>query len=289
MKKLLTLVAVLLTFAVSAQNLKTPAASPTQTMKQDFALSSIEIKYSRPAMKGRAIFGDLVPFDKVWRTGANEANEITFYKDMYLGKTKIKAGSYSLFTIPETENITVLAPAASAVIEGSSVRLEWESVPNATHYIVQVNPFNIFSIIFNEFLVDEPALTFNNLLPNETFFWRIFPFNAYYTCGSFTRPAQFNTNANITSTNELLTGEQFTLLPNPSSNGQVRVELVCKQAGVASWQLLNLHGQTLQSAQFHASSGLQQIPINTSQLPAGIYLVRLNIDQRMAIKKLIIN
>ena len=64
--------------------LKTPAPSPTQTIKQDFALSSIELSYSRPGMKGRKIFGDLVPFEKVWRTGANNATTLTFGEDVMI-------------------------------------------------------------------------------------------------------------------------------------------------------------------------------------------------------------
>lgn len=107
MKKLLTLVAVLLTFSVTAQNLNTPAPSPTQTIKQDFALSSIEIKYSRPAMKGRAIFGDLVPFDKVWRTGANSPTAITFGEDVKVAGNAVKAGTYNVVTMPGRNSWTV--------------------------------------------------------------------------------------------------------------------------------------------------------------------------------------
>ncbi|MBL7732475.1 MAG: DUF2911 domain-containing protein, partial [Chitinophagaceae bacterium] len=71
MKKLLfAAIAASFVLPVFAQ-LKTPAPSPTQTIKQDFGLSSVELAYSRPAMKGRKVFGDLVPFGKVWRTGAN--------------------------------------------------------------------------------------------------------------------------------------------------------------------------------------------------------------------------
>lgn len=67
----------------------------------------VKITYSRPQLKGRDLT-TLVPEGKVWRTGANEAPEITFYKDMKLGKTTIKAGSYSLFTIPEKDTYTVI-------------------------------------------------------------------------------------------------------------------------------------------------------------------------------------
>ncbi len=65
------------------------------------------IIYSRPQLKGRAL-AELAPTGKVWRTGANEATEISFYKDVKLGNTKIKAGSYSLFTIPEGDSYTVI-------------------------------------------------------------------------------------------------------------------------------------------------------------------------------------
>lgn len=92
----LALIAMLPGFA----QIKTPAPSPTQTIHQDFGLGTIEIDYSRPGIKGRKIFGDLVPFGKVWRTGANNANVITFSDDVTIGGTKIAAGKYGLITIP---------------------------------------------------------------------------------------------------------------------------------------------------------------------------------------------
>src|SRR6186997_2562726 len=75
-----------------AQTIKTPQPSPTQTLKQDFGISSIDLIYSRPGMKGRKIFGDLVPYGKVWRTGANNATTLTFADDVAIGGTKIPAG-----------------------------------------------------------------------------------------------------------------------------------------------------------------------------------------------------
>ena len=84
---------------VQAQ-LKVPAASPAQTTKQSFALGDITLEYARPAVKGRTIFGDLVPFDKVWRTGANATTKITFSTDVILEGKPVKAGTYGLFTIP---------------------------------------------------------------------------------------------------------------------------------------------------------------------------------------------
>ena len=87
-------------FSAHAQALKTPAPSPTQTIKQDFGLSSVELVYSRPGIKGRKIFGDLVPFGKVWRTGANSATRLRFNDDVMVGGQALKAGEYALYTIP---------------------------------------------------------------------------------------------------------------------------------------------------------------------------------------------
>ena len=108
MKKIfITAIAALSLFIADAQ-LKTPAPSPTQTIKQDFGLSSIELSYSRPGMKGRKIFGDLVPFGKVWRTGANSASTLTFGEDVTIGGKKVVAGKYGLLTIPEKNTWTII-------------------------------------------------------------------------------------------------------------------------------------------------------------------------------------
>lgn len=95
-------------FDLSAQGLKVPAPSPTQTVKQDFALSSIEITYSRPVVNGRKIFGDLVPYGKLWRTGANGATKIAFGEDVTIGGQKVKAGEYALYTIPNASEWEII-------------------------------------------------------------------------------------------------------------------------------------------------------------------------------------
>ncbi len=92
---------------VNAQ-LTTPQPSPTQTVKQNFGLSSIELSYSRPGVKGRKVFGDLVPFGNVWRTGANNATTLTFGDDVIIGDKKIPAGKYGLVSIPNKDNWTLI-------------------------------------------------------------------------------------------------------------------------------------------------------------------------------------
>src|SRR5258706_14132022 len=94
--------------SVNAQSIKTPLPSPPQTIKQDFGLSSVELSYSRPGVKGRKIFGDLVPYGKVWRTGANNATTITFGDDVAIDGTKIPAGKYGLLTIPDKKSWIII-------------------------------------------------------------------------------------------------------------------------------------------------------------------------------------
>ncbi len=94
--------------ALQAQSLKMPAPSPTQTLKQNFGLGDISIEYSRPLVRGRVIFGDLVPYGKIWRTGANAATKISFSEDVTFGGQAVKAGTYALYTIPGKTNWTIM-------------------------------------------------------------------------------------------------------------------------------------------------------------------------------------
>ena len=103
MKKLsIALAAIMFTAGTMAQ-VKMPAPSPVQTIKQDFALGTIEVKYSRPAAKDRKIFGDLVPWNKLWRTGANAATSIEINDAVEIMGKKLDTGSYVLYTIPNED------------------------------------------------------------------------------------------------------------------------------------------------------------------------------------------
>ncbi len=102
MKKLFLAVSVITALSIGNSNaqVKMPAPSPTQTIKQDFGIGSIELTYSRPSAKGRKVFGDVVPDGKLWRTGANAATKITFSDAVELSGKKIDTGTYVLYTIP---------------------------------------------------------------------------------------------------------------------------------------------------------------------------------------------
>ena len=86
-----------------------PDASPAATVKQRVGLTDIEVNYARPSVKSRTIYGGLVPYGEIWRTGANTATKITFSSDVKLNSAALPAGTYELFTIPGKTEWTVIA------------------------------------------------------------------------------------------------------------------------------------------------------------------------------------
>ena len=108
MKQLFAIALVAISLNSFAQAVKMPAPSPGQTIKQDFSLSFIEVNYSRPVIKGRTIFGDIVPFGKLWRAGANNPTKVTFGEDVKVAGKDLKAGSYQLMIIPTAKNWEII-------------------------------------------------------------------------------------------------------------------------------------------------------------------------------------
>jgi tetratricopeptide (TPR) repeat protein len=137
-----------------AQTIRTPQPSPTQSVKQDFGISSVELVYSRPGMKGRKIFGDLVPWGKVWRTGANSATRIKFTDDVTIGGQQLKAGEYAIYTVPNEKEWEIIINKGSA---------DW-----GTNYKQEDD---IFRVKANAVKLDQPVETFTmqfaNIKPNS--------------------------------------------------------------------------------------------------------------------------
>ena len=103
MKTILTAFALMISVFMYAQ-IETPQPSPNATLTQNIGLSEVTVAYSRPSAKGRVVFGDLVPFDKRWRTGANENTIISFSEDVEIDGQALQAGSYALYSIPKKDS-----------------------------------------------------------------------------------------------------------------------------------------------------------------------------------------
>jgi len=103
MKKIIIALAIIIAnFTIEAQ-VKTPAPSPKATLNQVVGLTDVTVEYSRPSAKGRTVFGDLVPFGKLWRTGANQNSMVTFSEDVVIKGTTLKKGKYAIFTTPKAD------------------------------------------------------------------------------------------------------------------------------------------------------------------------------------------
>lgn len=108
MKKLLLSILLLTISVLGYSQIKTPQPSPTAKFEQKVGLTDVTLEYSRPSMRGRTIFGDLVPYGKLWRTGANANTKITFSDDVTIGGQSLKAGSYAIYTIPNVDSWDVI-------------------------------------------------------------------------------------------------------------------------------------------------------------------------------------
>ncbi len=100
MKKITLFLTLMAMVTIGFAQVQTPQPSPSSTIKQTVGLTEVTVDYSRPSMKGRTIFGDLVPFGTVWRTGANASTDITFSEAVQFGGTDVPAGTYALYTKP---------------------------------------------------------------------------------------------------------------------------------------------------------------------------------------------
>lgn len=151
MKKLfLGLAAFALLQLAQAQNLRTPSPSTAQTVKQEFGLGSVELSYSRPNTKGRTVFGDLVPYKAVWRTGANNATTLTFSEEVMIGGKKIAAGKYGLLSIPDAKEWTIIITKQLDVTSPSAYKQEMDVVRVNTPVIALPNAIESFMIYFEK-------------------------------------------------------------------------------------------------------------------------------------------
>lgn len=158
-KSILALFSLAIVLQTNAQSLKTPAASTTQTVKQEFGLGTIDLSYSRPNTKGRNIFGDLVPYGAIWRTGANSATTLTFSDEVMIGGKKVVPGKYGLLSIPGASEWTVIITKQTDVTSPSAYKPEMDVVRLTAPAVAL--PFSIesFVILFDKVKSNELELS----------------------------------------------------------------------------------------------------------------------------------
>ena len=163
MKKLFLITcAFVLSFSINAQ-VETPQPSPFSKVEQKVGLTDITFEYSRPGVKGRTVFGDLVPFGKLWRAGANKNTQITFSTDVTIDGQEVKAGTYAIFVTPSAESWDVVFYSDAS---NWGTPQKWDDSKVAAKTTAQVHevPFNVES-----FTIDINGIT--NSGANLEFIW----------------------------------------------------------------------------------------------------------------------
>ncbi len=161
MKKLLFATFILcFTISLNAQ-IKTPQPSPFGKIEQTVGLTDVKIEYSRPNMRGRTIFGDLVPYGETWRTGANANTTISFSDDVTIDGKSLKKGTYALYTVPNKDSWDVIFYSDSSNW-GTPEKWDDSKVALKTKAKVSELPFKMetFTIILNDVMSDSVLLEF---------------------------------------------------------------------------------------------------------------------------------
>jgi hypothetical protein len=149
-KSALLFLAVLASFSLQAQ-IQTPQPSPASKLEQKVGLTDVVLEYSRPSMRGRTIFGDLVPYGAIWRTGANARTTITFSNDVTVDGQPLKAGSYAIFTKPGESSWEVFFYTDT---QGGGLPEKWDDTKVAAKTVAEVYPMPVsietFTMTFDD-------------------------------------------------------------------------------------------------------------------------------------------
>jgi hypothetical protein len=158
MKKIFLVSLLIAGITITAQ-VKTPQASPSSKIEQVVGLTTVEVNYSRPSAKGRTVYGDLVPYGKYWRTGANENTTVTFSEDVKIGTGELKKGKYALFTLPKADSWDVIFYSDT---NNWGLPQEWDDKKVALRVTVKPETLNksveSFTISLNNLTNDSGAL-----------------------------------------------------------------------------------------------------------------------------------
>lgn len=156
----LFIIACFLSLGAYAQ-LETPQPSPFQEIEQKVGLTDVKLQYSRPSMKGRSIFGGLVPYDKMWRTGANANTTISFSHPVNIGKQQLPKGTYAIFTKPGMNSWEIYLYADTG---NRGLPPEWDDSKVVASYKARVEtlsrPVETFTLSFDQLTNNSVSLGF---------------------------------------------------------------------------------------------------------------------------------
>lgn len=168
-----------------------------------------------------------------------------------------------------------------------NIELNWDDVPGATKYLVEIDRVNTFNREVQTFITEESQLIVPELRQNFNYYWRVSPYNDYYTCatGPFQR---FRTGDQVTGVKNISGLESWEILPNPVSGGLVHLAITNSESIDGTISLIDIQGKTLLQNQIDLVPGSHRIPAELNGIQPGIYLIRMESNQAVSTKRIII-
>jgi len=193
--------------------------------------------------------------------------------------------------IDSSEPIVLLEPLNEEdLAHHSVVFLGWEPILNATQYIVEIDEFDNFNVNPQKVISSYPGASFDNLKPNDRYFWRVYPFNQYSTCYGWSQIYTFNTGEGTTAIEGIEEIESWQINPNPlRSDQRLTIQLNAAETMDTQLSIMDISGKTLKQFSSSIQSGQNQIQIDTQDLIEGIYIISLQTDNGVLTKKLIVS
>lgn len=191
-----------------------------------------------------------------------------------------------------TEVAELLSPGNEDSVFPDAVTLEWQAVPNAAYYIVEVSRLSNFPFLTHQAIVSGTSFSINDLTPDKSYYWRVKPFGKYdFACeGADPLVFTFTTDA---LTSSVPGGAKlvpiFEISPNPTKGGsEVTIQVSHPHHEEATLKLANLHGQLVQKRATSLQPGLNYITVQLPNLPAGMYLLSLETAAGTSLSRLLI-
>ena len=156
MKKILGSVIALFTVITLSAQINAPQPSPSSKTIQKIGLTDVTLEYSRPSAKGRTVFGNLVPYNKMWRTGANANTKITFSTSFTVGETTLKAGTYAIYSVPNKDSWEIIFYTDA---NNGGLPTKWDDAKVAAK--IKVNSYQL------DMKVETFTITFDDLTNNS--------------------------------------------------------------------------------------------------------------------------
>ncbi|MFK8104962.1 MAG: T9SS type A sorting domain-containing protein [Saprospiraceae bacterium] len=185
--------------------------------------------------------------------------------------------------------LTVVSPALGASVQYDAAQLDWESIPGATHYVVQISQVPNFGFLLVDEVVGESAITVNNLVNGITYYWRVRPFNNFSFCTTMMDAGNFKA-AQVLSANDLEGVNAVRVYPNTIPQGTViNVELSLSKSMQVDFKIFSLSGQRLQTQPRQLATGTQTVTLSVGDLAAGMYLLSIENAEGKIVEKILIH